>query len=316
MINKTYDCIFSIGGSCRAAYNLIDSGLRDAAGPFDWLITQNIEKVFEMMETGFEAFFQRENLQVKRILYNKRLEVFDKGTGFYFMHDFYDGHDFEEDYQAARERYNRRIERFFKCIREAECCLFVRADNQPIDRGIWKRLRKLNPNAQMDVLFVRDSGQENMIQEEFHAEERITVWETILSNKPDIAEKPWRGNTRQWKEILKNVRLKKNSFLETIRENSKGKKLVIWGAGSCAKNFIPMLLENQFEIAFLVDSDPAKIGKQMAGTSLEILEPKVLDGRSGEIYVVILVSVSIDSIYERLENWNYGRNCYCRLSIE
>lgn len=316
MIDKTYDCIFSIGGSCRAAYNLIDSSLRDAAGPFDWLITPDMEMVFQMLETHFRGFFQRENLEVKRVLSNKKLEVLDKATGFLFMHDFYEAHDFEADYQEARERYDRRIERFYRSIAEAGSCLFVRADNQRSEAGGFSRLKCLNPDAKLDVLLVRDRAQEAITQEVFYPNENITVWETVISNQPDTPEKAWRGNTRQWKEILRNVKLKKNSFLETIRQNSAGKKLVIWGAGSCARNFIPMFLENQFEIAFIVDRDPAKTGTQMDRTDLRIFKPAILEGKSEEVYVVILVSVEIESIFEKLERWGYARNCYCRLSIE
>lgn len=73
-------------------------------------------------------------------------------------------------------------------------------------------------------------------------------------------------------------------------------KYVIFGAGNNAARLIQWLVENEFELKYLVDNDQNKQGKSISG--FEIKSPDVLKSSSGEQH--ILISVSNKMIYEEI----------------
>ena len=95
-------------------------GLRNASGPFDWLISDDLSKIFGLMKNSFEDFLNEEFLyQIKSSpsrYKNTKYEV-------YFFHDFTND-IFAKQIEAVSQKYKRRIDRFLSDI--GEPTLFLR----------------------------------------------------------------------------------------------------------------------------------------------------------------------------------------------
>ena len=130
--------IISLGTNCQVAWYSRELGLRDFAYPFDWCISP-FDTVYSLINNNFENFFLKEHLiqdtdhSVKDTLYNMR-----------FLHDFPAQHggstgdannthywgvlsaDYMEAYETIKQKYQRRIERFYRTISSGKKVYFVR----------------------------------------------------------------------------------------------------------------------------------------------------------------------------------------------
>jgi hypothetical protein len=126
----------SLGPTCSVAYQLQKLGKKKESLPFDWIRCPSIKDVIYLIENNFEGFlseisFVRDDTKFPII---KDSEIFDdvsdKETKIYrneklnigFFHDFKEGITIED----VREKYNRRIQRFYKTVMEP--CVFIRDD--------------------------------------------------------------------------------------------------------------------------------------------------------------------------------------------
>lgn len=116
-----YKHYISLGYFCSVAMELERIGLRSASYPFDWLVTPRMSNVMEMIETHFEGFLEENCLRLKdgsdKIYINSQ-------TGFSFVHDFEAKKSLSEQIDGVRQKFERRIERFYRDIEEPT--LFVR----------------------------------------------------------------------------------------------------------------------------------------------------------------------------------------------
>lgn len=116
---KKFDNIISLGAFCFIARDLRRYNLRTVAYPFDWNIT-DIESCISLIDNGFKDFnntnFLQKNNDSQRIFFDNK-----KYSLLRFVHDY------DENLQNAtiiKEKYVRRIERFYNAIRSKT--LFVR----------------------------------------------------------------------------------------------------------------------------------------------------------------------------------------------
>jgi hypothetical protein len=128
--------IISVGSSCSVAYNLQKQELRKEAYPFDWLKTDNLEKLINCLEHKFNNFL--ENIEIIRtsdkheilednFIENKNNNENKENLVIKNDYDMLFYHDFNKDYNILeiKEKYNKRINRFLK-ITQSEKILFVR----------------------------------------------------------------------------------------------------------------------------------------------------------------------------------------------
>ena len=126
----------SLGPTCSVAYQLQKLDKKKESLPFDWIRCPNIKDVIYLIENNFEGFlngisFVRNDTKFPII---KDSEIFDdvsdKETKVYrneklnigFFHDFKEGIKLED----VREKYNRRIKRFYETVKEPS--VFIRDD--------------------------------------------------------------------------------------------------------------------------------------------------------------------------------------------
>ena len=166
---KEYDFIFSLGATCAVSQSLRDAGLQFASYPFDWIGSPGLLRDVEMVEGGFDGWFEKEDLKlwdvrheegaVQRVYKNMR-------TGFGFPHEFTNAFTFEDGYEKTKEKYDRRIERFYRDVRAAKRALGIYLEMAPRSRlpddalvEARRRLAAQFPETSLDLLyFCEDPG--------------------------------------------------------------------------------------------------------------------------------------------------------------
>ncbi len=112
----------SLGSDCSIAYNLQRLNYKKESFPFDWILTKNLA----VLEDNFLDFLNIDFLTVKnKVNFCKIDEVFTDVKenmlriknikyNLYFLHDFTS----LEDINIVKEKYDRRINRFFKIMQD------------------------------------------------------------------------------------------------------------------------------------------------------------------------------------------------------
>ncbi len=115
-----YEHFISMGYFCSVALELERIGLRSTSSPFDWCIS-NYKGVIAAIENHFEDFLSYEYLLQSDAV---RGHYFNEKYKIWFYHDFDKYHSLEEQLPSVRDKYMRRIERFYTEIKAPT--LFVR----------------------------------------------------------------------------------------------------------------------------------------------------------------------------------------------
>lgn len=170
-MRANYDFIFSIGSACSCTQVLRAAGLQHASFPFDWITIRDrpadIRFRADLIAGDFRDWFAKDSFvflpspawHLKDFYRNTKL-------GITFNHDFPKGMPFEEAFPVAKARYDRRIERLYRCIRSSRRVLVVRLDRPDqeypttIDdcRYVRQRLSGKFPGIQFDVLLLTCEG--------------------------------------------------------------------------------------------------------------------------------------------------------------
>lgn len=121
--------IISLGINCEPALQLVNYKLRDHAFPLDWVITYHAS-LFKILANDFKNFFQKENLEVQ---YNAvpgtfqgPLSVVDSEYATFHMHDFIGSKSIDEQYDKIKEKYDRRVARFYRALNANKLIYFLR----------------------------------------------------------------------------------------------------------------------------------------------------------------------------------------------
>ncbi len=118
--SSRFNHYISLGYFCSIAMQLEKYGFRDASYPFDWLIS-DFRSVISTIDNGFKSFLCYENLYQNE---NNRAVYLDKKYEFLFVHDFSKYLSLSGQLPKVQEKYNRRIQRFYR--NRTEPTLFIR----------------------------------------------------------------------------------------------------------------------------------------------------------------------------------------------
>lgn len=168
MLSAKYDFVCSIGCDCGCAWHLIDNRLRTASYPFDWIGTWTIGMtgVAELVDRDFEGFLKMENLRKAanppRGPHDDHEHDYyrDLVVGMDFAHDFLTDVPLEETYPAVRDKFDRRIDRFYRSLRKSRRTLLVywtwRNHPEPDEmRKAAEVFRAKFPEGRIDLLVMR-----------------------------------------------------------------------------------------------------------------------------------------------------------------
>lgn len=145
--------IVSLGFFCSVAMELERCGIRSVSLPFDWLITGNYEAVLKLIANRFDRFLDMNNLYQEYDInpayyYN---DVYD----LHFYHDFNPHLTLEEQYNSVRQKYDRRINRFYEIIKEPTVFIRYCSDEEELEficnnsEKISHFLKSLNPKNEI-----------------------------------------------------------------------------------------------------------------------------------------------------------------------
>jgi hypothetical protein len=171
-----------LGRFCHTKEILAANNLQIMDGPYDWSGTASKETVYNRLMwfyKGFKHYFDRKDF-VDFAPYKMELlegqtgnlenwhnaphyvEKYNKKTNTYFIHDFFDNASFDDQFEAIKEKYMRRIKRTEKYLKQSSSVLFVYmnhlADQKrdlPLESEkvirIMNKLRKKFPNKTIDL---------------------------------------------------------------------------------------------------------------------------------------------------------------------
>lgn len=104
----------SLGSTCHVAIALRALGLRDAAYPFDWVITSHLQPITSIIDDDFQHFTDPDHFVLRKGVPAYINTFYSLG----FPHDFKaeeqitSSIDALTDWMSFKERYDRRVERF------------------------------------------------------------------------------------------------------------------------------------------------------------------------------------------------------------
>ena len=133
MLSARYDFVCSIGSDCGCAGHLVRNRLRRASYPLDWVGTwyKGIVGVARIVESDFAGFLMLENLRREpnppRAAQDDHDHDYyhDVGLSVDFAHDFPVDIPVDKAYPQVREKYERRISRFYRSVDDSNRTLFV-----------------------------------------------------------------------------------------------------------------------------------------------------------------------------------------------
>ncbi|GEM_PF-3846054 len=118
-------CI-SLGGNCAPAQQFKMKKLSEAFFPFDWCITE-FESIYKALETDFKDYIKLENLRTLELIKLSDNRVFrDTHYKIIYPHDFSPDNEPLHDYEFVRNKYYRRIDRFYQTLALGEKVYFFR----------------------------------------------------------------------------------------------------------------------------------------------------------------------------------------------
>ena len=151
---QKFQNFISLGYFCDVAKELEKLGLRSFSGPFDWNIS-SLNGVISAIENNFEGYLDYDCLQQNKY-YRKRYKNVRYDIAFF--HDFSAYRSLASQIESVKDKYNRRIDKFYRVTEKPT--LFIRyiIDNdellyisENIDR-IESLIKSRNPDS--DILFI------------------------------------------------------------------------------------------------------------------------------------------------------------------
>lgn len=122
---KKYDLFYSIGTNCYTAKTLRSKGFRITSGPFDWIKNGSFDERINLIVNDFEDFLNKEDLKFNKDEANGQPYYANLKTDCHFIHDFSDKIPFDEDFISVKDKYDRRISRFYDYINKSQKTLLV-----------------------------------------------------------------------------------------------------------------------------------------------------------------------------------------------
>lgn len=233
MNNNYYKHVISLGYFCSVALELERIGLRNTAYPFDWCIS-DFSGVIEAIENGFSEWLDSKWLsQYKTYMHIFRNDKYN----IEFYHDFSAYKPLEEQIISVKEKYNRRIARFYQDIKEPT--LFVRyIDEKKDNNGQFKELKWIEENKDKidevlksyckynEIIYIGNSNLTSKV---------INIFPVEKDNNDNVARKP----------LEKNEDL--NAFLNSIDCTNKKQNIEIYQKKDRQRTRFSMRLNKKIE---------------------------------------------------------------------
>ncbi|UQZ83950.1 hypothetical protein SK3146_03162 [Paenibacillus konkukensis] len=196
-----YDYVISLGAACQTTYQLQRNGLRTISGPIDWLVTNSLHKLNLALLDKFICIMDKGSLKYEGE-HEGKLKMHDTLNDMLSVHDFSKEIGFEKSYENFKEKLDRRIQRFFDILKEAETILFVRTQAYSIDE-LWmlRMILKIHTKAKFKILAVNYTIDHKIIECNWGIEDVCVVEIPSPSDR-------WQGDDDAWERMLSGISLK------------------------------------------------------------------------------------------------------------
>lgn len=198
-IQRNYDTVISLGGSCQVAAQMARHSLRTFSGPIDWFIFSSVLCLTKAIDSGFQGFMEYQNLEIissTEMNYVVRDNVFDC----YSYHDFplsCNG-DISSHYPQFKEKIDRRIQRFYQKLMDKESILFIRLNGESEDiRELASVLGSLT-KSDFTLLLVNHSTEQTVKEVAWDIPKVCSV---EIYNPPNL----WNGCDQDWDVLLNGI---------------------------------------------------------------------------------------------------------------
>ena len=169
-----YDFIFSLGESCSTSLTLRKCGLQTYSMPFDWSgaydhsiagICGLLGKI-RMIKNKFEGAFNVEDLYEENWgRQSPHRFVRNKKTGLQYLHDFPWTHSIEKEFPAYKEKYMRRIKRFYQKMESSKriCIVFITVWEGKLPPHVLKigydEIHNMYPDKEIDFFILQKTDE-------------------------------------------------------------------------------------------------------------------------------------------------------------
>lgn len=199
-----------LGSSCSVAYQLQQLNVRQCAYPFDWLRVELLDNITNVLKNNFDEFVT--SCQETSVSNNFPISTDDQFPNsndktqnsiimknkyeMKFYHDFNDKTSLKE----VDEKYKRRIERFYKIIKETNKVCFIRDElktNKITDcmiREFIEEIKKINPLIQVKIIIIIHNPKNQIIK--LNSDDRIT----IINDTKEFGD--WIRPNVDWKNLI------------------------------------------------------------------------------------------------------------------
>jgi hypothetical protein len=221
LINGEYAAIVSLGSGCQVAHQLRVNKRRKEAFPFDWVVSDDIKKVAELIENRFSDYLDSSKLSIRQNVDNpERIRVRNLEYNIYFMHDFHNLATFDSDLVAVQEKYQKRIRRFYHLLNREQNrteqnrteqnrteqnsgCLFIRmlSKEDSLDDGLalGNAVRAFDESHR--IILITPKSQDELSVEPLSD----GIFLLKMNLKPD-GDASWKGNHAEWQKLLAGIR--------------------------------------------------------------------------------------------------------------
>lgn len=209
-MKKRYDIVYSLGSNCACAKYLRDLNLRLSSGPLDWVVGATLSERAKLIEQNFNDFISLDFLEKRESTIKENDLYFDTRSHFLFGHDFPVGISLQEMFPVVKEKYARRIDRFFENVRISKHVLFVYFSliDFPLEDEMFEMERVLKEkfgSGKFDFWLILHDEKVLKNEEKITCKKmskNMTLWTGYLKGDDDLL-----GNIERCKLIFKPVGL-------------------------------------------------------------------------------------------------------------
>lgn len=219
--NKKFDFVCSIGEDCACTSYLRKFNLQEASYPFDWLTKPGLKTRIDCIVNNFNDFLEEKYFRflpkTQKLLDNKNDYYENTALDFYFYHDFPIGIPFEEAFKAFKEKYKRRIERFYKKIKSNKHILFVWhskdkiLDNNLIIESHARLVEKFKRQNIYLLIFENDFDSTDISYINLHKNILKVISNFATYDKSDPMNEVM-GNLQRNEEVFLQIKFKRSYF--------------------------------------------------------------------------------------------------------
>ena len=216
-IRGEYDIVYSLGAPCQVAEQMKRHQLRLTSGPFDWTVLESVPQLIRALDTRFEGYFAKENLEIRERGTDGWL-VWDKGYEVMSVHDFpltesEEREEILQAYPAFQEKLKRRIDRFYDRVSKSGMTLFIRYHGSREDTERLSECLDRLTGGKYRLLMLNET------KERAYIEENWKIPNTYAARICQAEDIPWQGCGPHWDRALKGVRVKAAQQDESLKED-------------------------------------------------------------------------------------------------